>query len=238
MNIKRASNLWQDVGQTVCDYPDGVVAVPEPVSGTAFFPGGLGLWMGDNSITDVPKPIMIVGQDFNSVRTYQRIRAKGSEVGTSPTWRNLLTILGAANISPDSCFFTNVYMGLRSSGPETGLFPGSRDSTFVNQCMWSLAKQIEMVRPQVIVTLGLEPLRVLAKRFFDFQPPKRISDCDQIYAALRLPHGPVSLVALTHPSLYYSNVRRRRYAGSTGVQAEVLMLKSVLTATARSAVDA
>ena len=78
---------------------------------------------------------MIVGQDFNSVAAYDRARLARTEVGISATWRNLQELLFASNVCPERCFFTNVYMGLRDAGAETGRFPGARNSNFVDRCL-------------------------------------------------------------------------------------------------------
>jgi hypothetical protein len=41
--MHEAEELWNELS-AVAPYPEGVLAVPEPIVGTAFFPGGFGLW--------------------------------------------------------------------------------------------------------------------------------------------------------------------------------------------------
>src|SRR5207248_9450617 len=86
-----ARELWAELDSVVPPYPAGIVAVPQPIEGTAFFPGGLGLWMEGRGVSsEFPAgQIMVVGQDFNTVATYNRARLLQSEVGTSRTWQNL-----------------------------------------------------------------------------------------------------------------------------------------------------
>lgn len=43
----------------ISPYPDGVVPIPDPIEGTAFFPGGAGLW---GTEPDTPLPPMPIGQ--------------------------------------------------------------------------------------------------------------------------------------------------------------------------------
>lgn len=183
---------------TVGPYPPGVVEVRAPIPGTAFFPGGLGLWTG---VSEIPTgQIMIVGQDFNSKAAYDRAFAAGGEVTTSPTWRNLLRILQDAGISPDRCFFTNVYMGLRDGGNETGRFAGAKDKDFVRRCLTFFDRQLEVVQPKLILALGKEPLRMLK-----FSP----------------------VVPLTHPCIR-ANVRYQRHRGLVGAAAEQAMIAEAM----------
>jgi hypothetical protein len=84
----------------VAPLPAGVVAVPEPIRGTAFFPGGLGLWMEGEGAPEFPAGhIMVVGQDFNSSAVYERVSKLGTEVDTSATWRGLRGLLASSDVS-------------------------------------------------------------------------------------------------------------------------------------------
>ena len=208
-------------------YPPGVLRVPEPIGGTAFFPGGLGLWLeGDNALQHFPRDFMVVGQDFNTFATYERARTAKSEVDSSPTWRNIRKIFPMLEVPLSDCFFTNVYMGLRARGPETGRFPGANDRRYADRCVTFFRRQIEVARPRIIVTLGLEPLRFLGRRVFGFRPPDAMSRCDRIYAPLAVAHGETALVALTHPALYFANVGRRRFGAHAGAEAERAMVRA------------
>jgi uracil-DNA glycosylase len=227
-----AKQLWREMYSAMPPFPKGVVEVPELITGTAFFPGGLGLWMeGRISPGKFPtEQIMVVGQDFNSSATYDRVRVLGTEVGTSATWRNLRGILSAAGVSLDRCFFTNLYMGLRDGGTETGKFPGARDKDFVRRCLDFLNLQLQVARPKLILTLGLEPLQGLAAAIPGLPAPKTLSSCAEIYRSVPLAHGGTAIVALTHPSFYYANVWRRRYATFVGAGAEQAMIRAGLVA--------
>lgn len=208
-------------------YPPGVLAVPEPIARTGFFPGGLGLWLEqDDALYPLPKEFMVVGQDFNTFATYERARTCGSEVNSSSTWRNVRKIFPKLNVPLMDCFFTNVYMGLRAVGPETGRFPGARDRGFVGRCINLFKRQLEVAQPKIILTLGAEAPRILGHNIFGFQPPRAISRCDQTYGPFIVKHGKVALVALTHPALYFANVARRRFGDRTGIQAEGAMVQA------------
>ncbi|PYS46692.1 MAG: hypothetical protein DMG13_29440 [Acidobacteria bacterium] len=127
--------LWRAL-LGVAPYPPGVEPVSERIRGTAFFPGGHGLWMPDPMIGPPDMPIgkvMVVGQDFHSLRNYKESLSLGCSIRNA-TWRNLLPLLKAAGIRPNDCFFTNAYMGVRSDERSTGRFPGSRDDAFTKRC--------------------------------------------------------------------------------------------------------
>src|SRR5438067_182579 len=178
-----ARELWAEVDSIVPPYPAGIVAVSQPIEGTAFFPGGLGLWReGRGSSSEFPTgQIMVVGQDFNTVGTYNRARTLKSEVDISQTWQNMRRVFGLFDIRVECCFFTNVYMGLRAAGPETGRFPGARDPAFVDRCVAFFGRQVTVARPRLIITLGLEPIRVLARCMLGIKAPSTLSACNRIY---------------------------------------------------------
>src|SRR5580700_4815256 len=98
-------------------YPNGVIRISKRISGTAFFPGGYGLW---NTQPDVPLPampvggVMIVGHNFDSEVGFEYSLNHPGKNLKSSTWRNLLAFLKQVEILPEWCFFTNAYVGLQS----------------------------------------------------------------------------------------------------------------------------
>ncbi|HLJ56706.1 MAG TPA: uracil-DNA glycosylase family protein [Chthonomonadaceae bacterium] len=221
-------------------YPAGVLAVPEAIVGTSFFPGGFGLW---NPAARRPLPAfpfggtMVLGHDFHSEMGYAASLARGFESPNQPTWRNLTALMDEAGIRPESCFFTNVYMGLRAGSKTTGPFPGARDREFTAHCARFLARQLAVQRPRLILTLGVVAPYVLAplsrslagwtaprglNRLDDAGPVQRSVPFDGI-AGLRS-----TVVALTHPCLRHASVRHRRYRGLAGAAAEAAMLVDAL----------
>jgi hypothetical protein len=220
------------MGRTVAPFPTGVSPVPEPIEGTAFFPGGLGLWMEEpDHDSDFPVGgCMVVGQDFNTVATYERALQSQSELRGSQTWHVLSRLLVRFDIRPERCFYTNAYMGLRAGGPETGRFPGARDSDFVNRCAIFFSRQLAVARPRLLLMLGMEPLRMLGPSLFGIKVPPTLKACDNFYPRQNLDYGETAIVVLTHPSLYYANVSRRRYLRLVGADAEAAMVRDARSA--------
>jgi hypothetical protein len=233
-----AEKLWQK--HEPPSYPRGVLQVPHPIVGTAFFPGGFGLWnpKSKRPLPDFPiGGVMILGHDFHSEAGYHESVARGAESLQQPTWRNLLNILGRAEIAPENCFFTNVYMGLRAGTSTTGVFPGASDSAFVAHCQRFLLMQLSVQRPSVIITLGLNAPRVLAP----LSSALRVWEQARGFRSLNnnnavIPHVVfdgitdyvTTAVALIHPSLRHASLRHREYRGLRGDAAEITMLKDAI----------
>ena len=159
-----AVQLWAEHAP-VAGYPPGVVPISEPIRGTAFFPGGYGIWnpASSHSIPLFPAGgIMILGQDFHSEAGYRISFASGSESLMMPTWRNLLGLLHEAGIASNGCFFTNAFMGLRAGSATTGRFRGAAVPEFVAFCRRFLARQLQVQHPSLILTLGIHAPRILA----------------------------------------------------------------------------
>ena len=180
---------------------------------------------------------MVVGQDFNTVTTYEQALQNRSEIGSSQTWHVLRRLLVEFNIRPERCFYTNAYMGLRAAGPETGRFCGARDSGFVNRCAVFFSRQLAVARPRLILMLGMEPLRMLGPRLFGIKAPRTLMACDNFYPRVTLDYGDAAIVVLTHPSLYYANVNRRRYLRLVGADAEAAMVRDAVSAIGLQPVD-
>lgn len=218
-------------------YPPGVLEVPIPIPGTSFFPGGYGLWRPDSG-QELPafpvNQVMVLGHDFHSEAGYRESLKRGREAATQPTWRNLLSLLMRVGIAPESCFFTNAYMGLRAGDRATGTFPGATDEAFVQHCVHFLEEQIRTQSPVLILTLGIHVPPLLGRLAAALSPwteGKGLKHLDRVGPVkhdVTFPSAPgirPTVVALTHPSLRSASVRHRRYTGQVGDDAEMVMLQ-------------
>jgi hypothetical protein len=217
-------------------YPPGVVPIPAPLPGLAFFPGGHGLW---GSAEGKPLPrfpvggVMVLGHDFHSEDGYTKSSKAGSESTKLPTWLNLLKVLSEVGIAPERCFFTNLYMGLRAGSANTGRFPGAGDPTFVAHCKQFLVHQLQTQRPSLLVTLGIEVPPVVGQLSPQLAPwaagrgLQYLDGVGPVQAKVTfsgIGNYSTTAVALTHPCQRNANVGHRRYLGAVGHQAEVRML--------------
>jgi Uracil-DNA glycosylase len=212
-------------------YPTSlVVPVTEMLDVTAFFPGGRGLWKEE--VSEVFPSILILGHDFSTVTFYEKMRAAGTNEINGPTWRNLIHLFYEVDLNLSNCFFSNVYMGLRNSTKMTGTFPGSRDKAFVNRNLEFLRFQIETIQPKIIITLGMPPASLLSNISSDlvkWKDGKAFSIADNgIVFNTHFDNINCTCIALEHPSMRNSNVKRRSYRDFTGNDAEIRMLKDAL----------
>jgi len=231
--------LCQEVDQL--DYPRGVIKVRQRIDGTAFFPGGLGLWKTGANRLLPPMPIgeiMILGHDFHSEDGYEEsLKRNGEDLQKNPTWRSLLKLLDAAGIERSNCFFTNFFPGIRQGGNAMGTFPGRRDPKFVAKCGELFLKQLLAQRPRIILILGchvpslIAPLADELKSWINVRSFKKI-DSSPCRPSCRAwfrngTNSPISanVVALTHPCMRTSNVHRRTYKKLAGHDAEMEMLR-------------
>jgi hypothetical protein len=155
------------------------------VDGTSIFPAGIGLWRGGQPGGKAPiyfprSPIMILLHNWGAVHELavaHTLRWDGRADGRfGPTWNYLLRFLEASDVNQMQCFFTNVFVGLQ---PDQAVGRMNAGREFRRQCRAFLCKQIEIVRPRLVATLGSEPRD---------QCRMGKSQC------------PISSVALLHPS--------------------------------------
>ena len=96
-------------------YPTHVLQIPRLINGTAFFPGGSGLYLKerDRNIVEFPfGGVMVLGHNFDSESGFRKSIERGEEILTTGTWGPILALLQEASIPVGQCFFTNAFMGL------------------------------------------------------------------------------------------------------------------------------
>jgi len=109
------ADLFREMELTVTAYGPGAVRVGRVINGTAFFPGGTGLWRGVQPRGESPSyfpasPVMVLGHNFDKVAGHEGSCKRGIELMNGPTWHVLLRYLERAGVEPSDCFFTNVFV--------------------------------------------------------------------------------------------------------------------------------
>jgi hypothetical protein len=213
-------------------YPDGVIVPIRPkVLGRCFFPGGNGLAQACGSL---PKqPIMLVGQDFgtlsywNSLGPYEVANGEPS----SGTWAAIERWIGEGLLNPTRCFFTNVLLGVRDDVSDSrrridGPSPGLSHGRYVNESVDSLLRQIQMLKPSVVVALGVVPAWLLADRLMRVEQatrsnrrrgrPPRWTELDnaglQFIELAQFEHcEPCAFATSVHPARFWLNLQKRSW---------------------------
>ena len=225
-------------------YPPGVVAVPEELPFTAFFPGGAGVMLGEDG-SKPPFPsgkVMIVGHNFYHLAGFELMRQKRTRDAGTPTWRNLKSTLERADIALEDCFFTNAYQGLMDTTSSMGAFPGAKDEAFVERCRAFFRVQLSVCAPRLVITLGvhvppfLAPLsdELRAKWLTDRGKTRTFAQIDEAEGGLVSSSVTDSegrarelvWVALTHPAQQWPNVKRRRFGELESYAAEEALLRA------------
>jgi hypothetical protein len=206
-------------------YPSGVLPIPaNRIQGTAFYPGGSGLWLEGRDPASVEFPVggvMILGHNFDSENGFGQSVLRGKECLTSGTWGPLVRLLSAAGVDLEGCFFTNAFMGL-CSGDDSFVYHGRDDQPFRTACVEFLLHQIEVQKPRAILTLGgyvpslvceaSENCSIWRKDKVTLAELDAHPVVDNVYFTMAdgSSHG-LTVVPLAHPSL--PNNRRRLPAG-------------------------
>jgi uracil-DNA glycosylase len=237
-----AEILWHRQ-HDVAPYPSHVAVISRMIPGTAFAPGGAGLWKPspEDRLPRWPDGgVMILGHNFDSVTGYERSLEARQERLNGSTWRNMLGLLRDAGVREDACYFTNVFIGLKDSESALGEFPGAGDPDFVNRCLSFLATQLSVLRPSALLTLGAYVPSLLARLSPTLAPwrnARSLAALDQAEISLvhdvRFLHDPalrVVIAALTHPSFSHINQGTRSVGHETGRAAELALVKAVAVA--------
>lgn len=150
-------------------YPNEICEIPTPehgpVRGRSFFPGGSGLFDGEHGVL-AKRPLMIVGNDYDKLLSYQSSATKGYE-DMAGTWGGIVSLLTRAAVPISDCFFTNAVMGARIEKSNTGQSKAlqARNKAFAQRCSDFLRIQVSTIRPRAVVMLGKHQAVILERAF-------------------------------------------------------------------------
>lgn len=243
MDSKESSDLlFRRLGEMVGDCPPtfsrngrlsfpGLVPVPRQLPGLGFFPGGDGLWKLEDQAEPAdrsPKPIMIVGSTFGSLKELRSLPFQEDRSDSRKTWAPLLTLLQAAGIAPDRCFFTNAYPGLLAgTGNVVTLHPAKLEARYMKEARTFFQEQLRIMRPRLVVFLGLLSPFVLGEHILEqcgwvqmLHPSEgkimSITKLDEagmsVRPGVKIPGlaQPVTLALVLHPCHRKPNLKLRR----------------------------
>lgn len=210
--------VWQQEARDIRP-PSGTDRLPAigGLPGPAFFPEGAGL-SHPLSTTSINLKIMAIGHNFGCADYRKEIERAGRE-DDKATWRNLDGLLHNAGSSPSHCFRTNWFIGLLPGNKQTGTFLRRADHDYEQACRSLLLKQIQVIRPSVVLLLGPE----VASRAYQIIPalaPWRNAEKWIEIDRSSIGHSPrnvevpsaelrINVAALLHPSFGAANQGRR-----------------------------
>jgi uracil-DNA glycosylase len=218
-------------------YPAGVMEDRSGrISGPGFFPGATGLGFGSNPLPS--RPIMVLGQDQDNQKGHKKSEGEAQGELYSQTWTNMTATFKAAGIDRGDCFFTNFIMGVRvESKRNTGPSPALAHPAFMETCCKLFIQQLASQQPQVIISLGMIPFKLLSLVSSGLRLRSIGIDSYKELDARRmsvipdvqfdaLPSQRFTVVPICHPS-YKLNGPKRFAANKSGYKSEVALLKHV-----------
>jgi hypothetical protein len=193
------------------------------MEGTAFFPGGDGLWKSNDNIDPIlPRGgVLFIGSDWGDRDSYEKV-GEGNAVGS--TWKGLIKIVDRAKIPRHQIFSTNAWPCLRAGGRAVGgTAPGSKDPEFTSRCKVFFLHTIELMRPKVVVPLGILPTSFVASL-----TPAEPSPWAKVSSWTEIDSTPIwqprdfdfKVVPIVHPSM--PNRRHRQKANTMEAEADLI----------------
>jgi hypothetical protein len=149
-------DLFATMQSMVTEYDDQAIKIIKRIDGTAFFPGGVGLWRGLRKNGPMPQcfpkaPVMMVAHNFDAEFLFTDSVDRGVEKMDEGTWKGLLQYLANSGLAPERCFFTNVFVGLKPGRKSRGSYKGSGEHK--KQCRKFLEYQLRRTRPGLVAVL-------------------------------------------------------------------------------------
>lgn len=197
------------------------------MEGTAFFPGGDGVFKPTPTPGVVQFPIqgvLVLGSDFGDEASYdQQFNGVESwhDEGSGPTWRNLLKLTDASGIRRSDLFCTNAWPCLRKGGKAVGgAPPASRNAGFTRRCQTFFLATLQLLQPRLVVPLGIYPTAFIASIGDTLCPWGRVRGWRDVDHTPIWKRGNRWVVPIVHPSM--PNRRHRSEANTFEAEANLL----------------
>ena len=196
-----------------------------PIMTHGFFPGGNGLYEGNDSKLRIPGGTLVLGSNFGCIGEF--IDGEGKLVVQDErgnrTWRPLLELLRDSGVVINECFFTNAWPFLHDG--EGNLPKGLTkswlsDRDLMASCLDFFRLTFTSMKPTLVIALGAGPAAFLSYIWPGQLSPWRgqslscLDDLPKAQVGLR-DHQAVC-VAVSHPSMPNAWRRRPPYQHRTG----------------------
>ncbi len=152
-----------------------------------FFPGHCGYVGPEFPLRD---GIMVVANNFSSVKGWQDYSGDADRESMTRTWRNLRLMIEASGVEIERFWFTNYCHGVMEQGAESYDFPGRIIKTLEFDRVFE--KCVGAMRPALIVSLGRLAARHLGTDYARRETIERRT----------IASHPTKLMAAVHPSAW------------------------------------
>jgi uracil-DNA glycosylase len=130
-----------------------------------FFPIGSGIFTSDSAIEMAAIPnckVMVLGNDFGTVTYLETQCPNRRESENNATIKNLLSL----DLDKETTFFTNLYLGLRTSGKNTDA--KTVPPEYQRFCFEFFQQQLNVMNPRIVLCLGKAVMQAMSKFSPDF----------------------------------------------------------------------
>ncbi|MGB9892710.1 uracil-DNA glycosylase family protein [Thermodesulfovibrio yellowstonii] len=176
-------------------------------------PETIGYW--NDAFKNYNAKLMIVGQDWGSEGYLEKwIKKNGGKVPnpydeSNPTFRNLMYHLEKAKIDKKDIYLTNAVLCLREGNEISGNKNKPKKKHFRN-CSQFLKRQIEIIQPKIIATLGLDALNIILEIF---EIPKKVKKLNEVAGKIIVEKSKVfpdiKIFPLFHTGIKGINMRKK-----------------------------
>lgn len=175
-----------------------------------FFPGAGGFFHGCNR--ECAKSIIFYGTDFGELSYQRRLAETGGEPETNKTIKNLKTIVLESGLNLNSCFLTNVVLGLTKGEEAVGNYESTfkRFPDYIQACAVWHREWLKGVMPKLVVLMGTPNMNDYGTRIFPelsgaWSKFKSLKDLYSSGAELiKIQNGP-SVLLMYHPSYWHAH---------------------------------
>ncbi len=157
--------------------------------------------------------------DFDVLDLYLDAVERGYKKQQSASSNAICALLEEGGVDTRRCFLSNRFMGVRDAKNQYGPNPGRRYAPFVRLSDAILDATIAAVNPRVVFLLGKHVPKSLGMKGLwrnDYVAPSFVGGRKIIAASL------------THTSMRHLNIGRVRFAGRTGHEAEVEIIRTAM----------
>ena len=220
--------LYNEIAQ----FPNDLTKIKQTFSGTAFFPGGDGVCKEKVESLSNHKPIIVVGNTFDSLDNYNNSCLDKSENLNCPTWRNLVYLIKGSGIPLQDIYFTNVYPGLIHSKSNIGNYKPKdkvHDFIFYN----FLIQQISLIEPHAVLFLGLNSFKFLTRHCSKLKKITSLKEADRkslsfgMGLQLNEELKTFNWAIVNHPCYSHINSPKRSVLNKNGLESEIELIKKI-----------
>lgn len=176
-----------------------------------FHPETIGYW--NDAYKNYNAKLMIVGQDWGSEGYLKKWIEKHNgkipnpyDESNNPTFRNLMYYLEEAKIDKKDIYLTNAVLCLRKG---ESMSENKPKKIHFKNCSPFLKRQIEIIQPKIIATLGLEALNIILEIF---EIPKKVRKLNDVAGKIILEKSEVfpeiKIFPLFHAGIKGMNMRK------------------------------